>query len=186
MNALKEKYNKKVVAEMKKLFGYKNNLSVPTIEKISINVGMNAISKEADFKETVEKVLSRITGQKPVFTKSRLSISNFKIRKGMIIGAKVTLRKNRMWDFLHKLIDVTLPRVKDFRGISPKCLDNVGNCSVGFKEYLPFPEIRSDEVERVHGLQVAIQTTAKDKEKGRTLLKLLGFPFKESDKEAKK
>ncbi len=186
MNALKEKYNKKVVAEMKKLFGYKNNLSVPTIEKISVNVGMNASSKEADLKEIVEKVLSRITGQKPVFTKSRLSISNFKIRKGMVIGAKVTLRKQRMWDFLNKLIDVTLPRVKDFRGITSKCLDKAGSCSIGFKEYLPFPEIRPDEVERVHGLQITIQTTAKDREKGFTLLKLLGFPFKEGDKKEKK
>jgi large subunit ribosomal protein L5 len=186
MNELKEKYLKVVAPELKKVFGFKNALAVPKIEKVSVNVGMAAGTKDAEFKDVVEKVLSRITGQKPVFTKSRLSISNFKIRKGMVIGAKVTLRKAKMWDFLTKLVDVTLPRVKDFRGLSPRLVDKSGNCSIGFKEYLPFPEIRPDEIEKVHGLQVTIQTTAGTCEKGLALLKTLGFPFKEDDKESKK
>jgi large subunit ribosomal protein L5 len=186
MNELMEKYKKTVVAEMKNAFGLKNDLAVPKIEKVSVNVGISANSKDAEFKDVVEKVLSRITGQKPVFTKSRLSISNFKIRKGMVIGAKVTLRKAKMWDFLTKLIGVTLPRVKDFRGLSPKLVDKNGNCSIGFKEYLPFPEIRPDEIEKVHGLQVNIQTTADNKEMGLALLKGLGVPFKDEEKESKK
>jgi len=178
MNALKEKYKKEIIPALKEAFGYRNDLAVPHIEKVCLNVGMGQGLKDKDFKEVVQQTLLRITGQKPVLTKARKSISNFKIREGMVVGAKVTLRKDRMWGFLDKLVNVTFPRVRDFRGISPKIVDRSGNLSIGFKEYLAFPEIKPDEVEKLHGLQITIQTTAKNKEEGMKLFELLGFPFK--------
>lgn len=176
---LKDKYNKEIVPKLMEKFGLKNRMSVPKIEKVSLNVGIkNENSKDAKFVETVEATLTRITGQKPVRTLAKKSIAGFKIREGNLVGMKVTLRGDRMWHFLDKLVNVTFPRVRDFRGISPKVVDKQGNLSIGFKEYISFPEIKPDEVERLHGLQVTVSTTAGDKAKGLELFTLVGFPFK--------
>ncbi len=177
---IKTKYTKEVIPEMKKLFGYENNLAVPKIEKIVVAAGLSAGLKDAKFLEIVENTLRKITGQKPIKTLAKKSISNFKIRQGMPVGMVVTLRGTRMYDFIDKLINVTFPRVRDFRGISQKFLDKEGNLSVGFREDIAFPEIKSEEIEKIHGLQVTIKTTAHSKEKGLTLLKLMGFPIQEA------
>jgi large subunit ribosomal protein L5 len=174
---IKTKYNKDVVPEMKKIFGYDNNLAVPKIEKVVVAAGLSAGLKDAKFLDIVEDTLKKVTGQKPVKTLAKKSISNFKIRKGMPIGMVVTLRGNRMYDFIDKLINITFPRVRDFRGLSQKLLDKEGNLSVGFREDIAFPEIKSEEIEKIHGLQVTVKTTAKNKEEGLALLKLFGFPF---------
>ncbi|MCX6745029.1 MAG: 50S ribosomal protein L5 [Candidatus Parcubacteria bacterium] len=176
---LKEYYFKKAVPELKKQFGYKNEMQVPKLEKVVLNVGLSKGLKDATFIDTVESTLTRITGQKSIKTKAKKSISNFKIRQGMIIGMKVTLRGKRMYDFVEKLIKVTLPRVRDFRGLDPKALDNKGNLNIGIQEHISFPEIRSDEIEKIHGLEVAIVTTAKKRDEAKALLSALGFPFKE-------
>lgn len=170
-----------------KRFGRKNPMAVPLIKKVVINVGIGKGLKEKEYLDTVIKTLTLISGQKPVETLSRKSISNFKIRIGMVVGVKVTLRGARMWDFLEKLIKVTLPRVRDFRGISGKCFDRQGNYSLGFQEYVAFPEIKQDEVERLHGLEVIISMNAKNQEEGRAVLAELGFPFRteEEPKNAK-
>lgn len=175
---LKEKYTTEIIPALKDEFGYKNGMQVPKVVKISINVGLGGNFKDAKYLGVVENVLRRISGQKPVQRRAKKSISNFKIREGNIIGMSVTLRGQRMYDFLNKLINVTLPRVRDFQGISPKVVDKQGNMSVGFKEYLAFPEIRSDEVEVMHGLQVSVATTAQTYEEGLALFKKLGVPFK--------
>ncbi len=177
MTRLKEKYNKIAVPALKAQFGYKNNLAVPRVEKVVVNVGTGQGLKDAKFNEVVEATLQRITGQRPVKIAAKKSISNFKIRKGLIVGMMVTLRGKRMDDFIDKLINVTLPRVRDFRGLSVKSIDPAGNLNIGFKENIAFPEIKSDEVEKIHGLQISVITTAKTKEEGLELLKLLGFPF---------
>ncbi len=178
--AFKDIYKKDVVPKLKETFGYKNINAVPTVETVTLNVGLGPGIKDARFLETAEKTLSRITGQKPVKTKARKSISTFKIREGMIVGMKVTLRGKRMWDFLDKLFHISLPRVRDFRGLSPKAFDGRGNYSIGFKEHLAFPEIPSDEIELIHGLQVTIATTAKTNEEAQALLTHLGLPLKKT------
>lgn len=167
-----------MVPELKKQLGVENVMAIPKINKVTVNVGIGKML-QADPKaaEHVISTVSRITGQKPVQTKAKKSISNFKSRKGQVIGVAVTLRGERMYEFLDKLISSTLPRVRDFRGISPKSFDGHGNYSFGMTEYIVFPEIRQDEVEKVHGLEINISTTAKNDEEGRALLKLLGFPF---------
>jgi len=175
---LQEFYKKQVIPELKKQFAYKNDLQVPKLEKVVLNVGLSKGLKEASFMEVVEDTLIRISGQKPVKTKAKKSISNFKIRKGLVIGMKVTLRGKRMYDFVDKLIKVTLPRVRDFRGLDLKTLDKEGNLNIGIKEHLAFPEIKADEIEKMHGLEVTIVTTAQTKEEGQALLIALGFPFK--------
>jgi large subunit ribosomal protein L5 len=177
--AFKEFYKTTVVPKMKKDFGYKNTNAVPVIKKVTLNIGLGKHMKDAKYLEAAENTLERITGQHPVKTKARLSISNFKIRQGNVIGMKVTLRGPRMWDFLEKLVKVSFPRVRDFRGISPKGFDGQGNYSVGFHEHIAFPEIRPDEIELTHGLQITISTTAESPKEGQALLKHLGFPFKE-------
>jgi large subunit ribosomal protein L5 len=176
---IKERYNKIVIPELKQKFGYKNNLAVPKLEKVVLNVGLGPGLKDAKFNEVVEDTLLRITGQKPIKTRAKKSISNFKIREGLVIGAKVTVRGKRMEDFVDKLINITLPRVRDFRGLDPKNVDGQGNLNLGFKEHIAFPEIKSDEVEKIHGLQITVVTTAKTREEGFELLKLLGFPFRD-------
>lgn len=176
--ALKEFYNKDVIPKLKDQFGYKNAHAVPVITSVSINVGLGKAKDDARYLETAENTLRRIAGQQPVKTKARKSISNFKIREGSVVGMKVTLRGKRMWDFLEKLIKVSLPRVRDFRGISPKGFDKGGNYTLGFTEHTAFPEIRSDEIEVIHGLQVTVQTTASSAEEAKALLTHLGFPFK--------
>ncbi len=179
MNRIKEKYIQQVIPAMKKRFGYRNDLAVPKIEKVVLNVGIPSSKNDTKFQELVADVLSRITGQRPVFTRARKSISSFKIRQGMVVGASVTLRKQRMYEFVDKLINLTLPNVRDFRGLSKKSLDKSGNLTIGFKEFLPFPEINPDEVENVFGLEVCITTTAKNQDEAFALLSLLGFPFVE-------
>ena len=177
---LKEKYIKQVIPALKEKFGYKNDLAVPKLEKVIVNVGIGHSLKDPKFKETVENTLKRITGQKPVERKAKKAISGFKIRKDQIVGMMVTLRGRRMYDFVDKLINIALPRTRDFRGLNPKSLDRKGNFTIGLREHLAFPEIKADEVEKIHGLEVVIATTAKDDERGLELLKLLGFPFKNS------
>jgi len=179
---LKEYYFKKIVPELKKKLGYKNDLQVPRLDKAVLNVGLSKGLKDATFLDTVESTLTRISGQRPVKTKAKKSISNFKIRQGMVIGMKVTLRGQRMYDFIEKLVKVTLPRVRDFRGLDWKMLDKKGNLNLGIQEHISFPEIRSDEIEKLHGLEVAIVSTAKNPKEAKALFLALGFPFKSEEK----
>ena len=175
---LKEKYKKEIALKMSDKFGYKNLLAVPKLTKVVINSGVGRNAKDKNFIDGVISSLERISGQKPMATKSKQSISAFKTRKGMIIGVAVTLRGQRMYDFTEKLINITFPRIRDFRGLNAKQVDNRGNLSVGFKEHIAFPEIKADEVDNIHGLQVCLATTAKTYEEGFALFKLMGFPFK--------
>jgi large subunit ribosomal protein L5 len=184
--SLQDFHKKTVAPKLAKELGLKNALAVPKITKVTLNIGLGQGLKEAKYLETAEATLRRITGQQPVKCKARASISNFKIRKGMVVGMKVTMRGRRMWDFLDKLVNVSLPRLRDFRGLSPTAFDDKGNYSLGFKEHMSFPEIRPDEIEIIHGLQVTITTTAKSKEAGRALLTALGFPFKKDEEKKKK
>lgn len=177
MPTLKEKIKKSVNPELQKKFQYANVMQIPRLEKVVVNVGINASNKDPKVFENVEQSLRRITGQKPVETKAKVSISNFKTRKGQVIGMKVTLRGRRMYDFTDKLINIALARIRDFRGISERCVDKSGNLNIGFREHIVFPEIQSDEVERIHGLEVTIVSSAKNEEEGREFFKLLGFPF---------
>lgn len=167
---------------MKKQFGYANVLQVPKITKITVNVGVGKGLKDAQFIGTAEENLTRITGQKPVKTKAKKSIATFKIREGMVVGLKVTLRKKRMYDFFDKLLTFVFPRTRDFQGISDSVVDKQGNCNVGFKENTAFPEMKSDELERIHGLEVAITTNAHSHEEGLALFTHFGFPFKKQTK----
>lgn len=175
---LRERYQKEIAPALAKEFALTNPMAVPTLEKVTVSVGLSAKQKDPKFAETAETVLTRITGQKPVKTKAKISISNFKTRKGQIVGMKVTLRGARAWDFVERLVNITYPRVRDFRGISDHCVDKSGNLSYGFAEYLAFPEIRPDEVERLHGVEVTVTTTARNREKGLALLRGFGFPFR--------
>lgn len=181
---LKEKYKKEIVASLQEKFGYSNKLLVPKVEKVVINVGFGKRLKDKDFVENIEKTLVKISGQKPVFTKAKKSISSFKIREGMVIGAMVTLRGEQMYHFLDKLINVSFPRVRDFRGISEKSVDRQGNMSIGFKENSAFPEVKVVDINNIHGLEIVINTTAKNKEEGVELFRALGFPFRK-DKQDK-
>lgn len=174
---LYEKYKKVVVPALKKEFGYKNVMQVPKIKKVIINAGIGRFVKEPHYIDNVVNSLTKITGQKPVRTKAKKSISNFKIREGMEIGVMVTLRGARMYQFLEKFFSITLPRVRDFRGLSDKSFDKGGNYTVGFRENIAFPEIKSEEIEKIHGLEVIINTTAKNKEESKALLTHLGLPF---------
>ena len=174
---LYNKYKKEAVPALKEKFGYKNVMAVPRLTKVIINVGINARHNDSSLLENVEKNLTRIAGQNPVRTKAKKAISAFKIREGMVVGVKVTLRGQRMYDFLDKLINAALPRVRDFRGINPKNISNTGKLSLGFKEYNVFPEIKMDEIEKMHGLEVVIDNTASTKEEGLALFTQLGFPF---------
>ncbi len=174
---MKEFYQNTVAPQLMKEAGYKNIYLAPKITKILVHVGFGKMSKEPKIKETVEATLKRITGQKPVWAKAKQSISNFKVQQGEIIGAKVTLRGQRMYDFLEKLVKATLPRVRDFRGLSAKTLDQRGNLSIGFKEHIAFPEIRSDEVEKIHGLEVTVVTNARSRQEAESLFKKIGFPL---------
>ncbi|MFA5420836.1 MAG: 50S ribosomal protein L5 [Patescibacteria group bacterium] len=179
---LKEKYQKEIIPELKDKFKYSNNLLVPKVKKVVINVGFGKRVKDKDYISNIEKTLIRISGQKPVFTKAKKSISSFKIREGMIIGIMVTLRGDRMYSFLDKLVNVTFPRVRDFRGISAKAIDKQGNLAIGFKENSAFPEVRVEDINNIHGLEVIVDSSANNKEEGFELYKLLGFPFKKDEK----
>jgi large subunit ribosomal protein L5 len=177
--SLLTQYTTKVIPALKAEFGYKNVMQVPKVSKVTLNIGYGRQHKDKAFIENIEKTLTVISGQKPVHNKSKKSISNFKIREGLPIGISVTLRGARMYDFLYKLIHITLPRVRDFRGIGPKSFDAQGNYSFGFKESIAFPEVVVESIDKIHGLQVVITTTARDKKEGRALLAGLGFPFKD-------
>ncbi|MEK7619536.1 MAG: 50S ribosomal protein L5 [Patescibacteria group bacterium] len=178
MNDFSSHYKTVVVPALREKFGLSNPLSVPKVTRVTLNVGVGKSLKDPAVLEIVQDSLSRITGQRPVKTKAKKSIASFKVRKGQVIGFSVTLRKRHMEDFLSKLIHVALPRVRDFRGLEQSSIDQSGNFSIGFRENLAFPEIKSDEIERTHGLEVSIATTAKNRETGLALFTLLGFPFK--------
>ena len=178
---LQKLYNTKVVPELMKIFSESNKLAVPKLVKVTVNAGLGKALTEPKLIEIASNTLTRITGQKPSVRKARKSISNFKIKDGMTIGLKVTLRGRRMYEFLDKLFNVTLARVRDFRGVDDKALDDQGNITIGFKEHIVFPEIKSDEVESVHGLEVTITANSGNKERGRKLYELLGLPFAKKD-----
>ena len=166
-----------MVPALQKQFGYKNTMQVPKVTKIVVNVGVGKISKDTKFLDSIVADIAKITGQHPVQTKARTSIAGFKMREGQIVGIMVTLRGYRMWSFLDKLINVALPRVKDFRGLSAKAFDGRGNYHIGLREHIVFPEISSDAIEHLFGLEVSIVTNAKKDESARALLKLMNFPF---------
>jgi len=175
---LQAKYQREIVPALMQQFGYANRLAVPRINKVIVHMGTGAGLKDAKFLEGAETTLRRITGQAPVKTLAKKSIANFKIRAGMVIGLKVTLRGKRMWDFLTKLTSVALPRTRDFRGLKQSMVDRSGNLTIGFREHVAFPEIKSDEVERLYGLEAVIDTTAKGHDEGLAIFKHLGFPFR--------
>ena len=174
---LQEKYTKQVAPAMMEKFGYKNIMEIPKLDKIVINMGVgNAKENPKGLEKAVEE-MEIISGQKPVITRARKSVANFKLREGMPIGAKVTLRSDKMYYFLDKLVSVSLPRVRDFRGVNPNAFDGRGNYALGVKEQLIFPEIEYDKIDQVRGMDVIFVTTAKTDEEARELLKLLGMPF---------
>ena len=174
---LKTLYTDEIVDAMIKKFGYKNIMEVPKLDKIVINIGVGEAKENAKVLESAVRDLEIITGQKPVVTKAKKSIANFKIREGMPIGCKVTLRGERMYDFLDRLVNLALPRVRDFRGVNPNSFDGRGNYSLGIKEQLIFPEIEYDKVDKVRGMDVICVTTAKTDEEARELLRLFNMPF---------
>lgn len=178
MSRLKALYKTDVVSALQKEFGYKNVMEVPRITKVTLNMGVGEAIGDKKQLESAVKDLEAIAGQKIVVTNARKSVAGFKIREGWPIGAKVTLRKERMWEFLDRLVDISLPRVRDFRGINPKSFDGRGNYSMGLKEQIIFPEIEYDKVDKLRGMDITITTTAKTNDEGRALLKALSFPFK--------
>ncbi len=177
MARLKNKYQEQVVPAMTKEFGYKNLLQVPRLEKITLNVGVGEAIQNAKVLDTVASEVMAIAGQKPVITRAKKAIANFKLREDLPIGCMVTLRRERMYEFLDRLIHVTLPRVRDFRGVSSRSFDGRGNYSLGLREQVIFPEIQYDKVDKTRGLTVSIVTTAKTDQEGRALLKYFGMPF---------
>lgn len=180
MLRLKTKYREEVVPTMMKEFGYQNPLQVPRLEKITVNVGLGeAIQNVKALDGGVAEVMA-ITGQKPVVTRAKKAIANFKLRQGMSIGCMVTLRRERMYEFLERLIHVALPRVRDFKGVSDRAFDGHGNYSLGIREQIIFPEIQADKVDKIHGLTISIVTTARTDEEGRALLRHMGMPFASS------
>jgi len=182
MNIMQEQYNKEVVPALRKTFDFKNAMQVPRIEKVVINIGMGEAMDNPKSLEAAVSDLTIITGQKPIMNKARKSIANFKLREGRLIGTKVTLRGNRMWAFLDRLMNAALPRVRDFRGVSANAFDGRGNYTLGLRDQLIFPEIEYDKIDKLRGMEVTIVTTAKTDDQARVLLQLLGMPF--SKKEA--
>ena len=179
---LKAKYLEDVKPAMKEKFGYENDMMIPKVHKIVLNMGVGEASHNSKIADVIEAQLTKIAGQKSVVTKAKKSIASYKLREGMPVGAMVTLRGERMYDFLQKLICVVLPRIRDFRGISPKSFDGRGNYTLGLKEQALFPEITYEEVDLVKGMNVSVITTAETDEEARELLKLLGMPFKGMNK----
>ncbi|MGA2467292.1 MAG: 50S ribosomal protein L5, partial [Thermodesulfobacteriota bacterium] len=177
MAKLKEIYQEKVVATLMKRFSYKNRMEVPKLDKIVINMGLGEAIQNIKILDSAVQELSQITGQRPVITKAKKSIAQFKLRTGMPIGCMVTLRKERMYEFFNRLVNVTLPRVRDFKGLSGKSFDGRGNYALGIREQLIFPEIHYDKIDKVKGMNIVIVTTAKTDEEGKELLRLLGMPF---------
>ncbi|MCD4674091.1 MAG: 50S ribosomal protein L5 [Anaerolineaceae bacterium] len=178
MNRMKEQYQKEVVPSLMKALDLRNVMQAPRIEKVVLNIGLGEAMDDPKALEAAVRDLTTITGQRPIVTKARKSIANFKLREGREIGAKVTLRGERMWAFLDRLMNVVLPRVRDFRGISPNAFDGRGNYTLGLREQLIFPEIDYDEIDKVRGMEVTIVTTAQTDEQARALLQMLGMPFR--------
>ena len=174
---LKEQYRNDVVPAMMETFGYENMLQTPRLEKIVVNVGAGEALQNAKSLDAIVEDLKTITGQQPIITRARKSIATFKLREGRQIGVKVTLRGHRMWDFMDRLLNIALPRRRDFRGVSPNSFDGRGNYTMGLREQLVFPEIRYDQIDKVRGMEISIVTTAQTDEEGRRLLALLGMPF---------
>ena len=177
---LKQRYREEIVADLREEFGFANVMQVPSLTKIVVNMGVGEAARDSKLIEGAVKDLAAITGQKPTVTKARKSIAQFKLREGMPIGAHVTLRGDRMWEFLDRLLSVALPRIRDFRGLSPRQFDGRGNYTFGLNEQSMFHEIDQDKVDRVRGMDITVVTTAKDDDEGRALLRRLGFPFKEN------
>ena len=175
---LHEKYRKEAIPALSKRFGYKNTMAVPRVSKVTVNIGMGEASANVKLLDTAVAELGQIAGQKPVITHAKKSIANFKIRKGMPIGCMVTLRGERMYEFLDRLSEIVLPRVRDFKGLAPNSFDGRGNYTIGIKDQLVFPEIDYTRVDKIKGMNVTITTTARNDEEGRELLKLLGVPFR--------
>jgi len=178
---LKADYEDRIVAAMTEKFGYKNKLEVPKLEKIVINMGVGEATQDKKKVETAAAEMQAIAGQRPVITKAKKSIAQFKLREGMPIGAKVTLRRERMYEFLDRLVTVALPRVRDFRGLNPKSFDGRGNYAMGLKEQIVFPEINYDQIDKVRGMDIIVTTTAKTDEEARELLRLFNFPFPQEE-----
>lgn len=178
MSQMKKNYEEKIVPQLMDIFKYKNRMQVPQIKKIVLNMGMGMAIQNAKLMESAIEELSGITGQKPVITKARKAIAAFKIREGMSIGCMVTLRHDRMYDFLNKLLNIALPRVRDFRGVSGKAFDGRGNYTLGIKEHTIFPEINYDMIDQTKGMNITIVTSASTDEESKTLLKLMGMPFR--------
>jgi large subunit ribosomal protein L5 len=182
MNVLHERYTKEIAPALFKTFGFRNVMQIPRVEKVVVNIGLGEALDNPKALEAASADLMQITGQKPVQTKARVSIANFKLREGRLIGTKVTLRGDRMWAFLDRLLNIALPRVRDFRGVSANAFDGRGNYTLGIKDQLVFPEIEYDKIDKLRGMEVTIVTSAKTDEHARALLQALGMPF--SRKEA--
>ena len=181
---LKERYETQVIDEMIQAFSYKNRMQVPRLRKIVVNIGVGEALQNAKALDAAVEDLKVITGQQPVVTKAHKSIAGFKLREGRQIGAKVTVRGNRMWDLLDRLCNVALPRRRDFRGVSPDSFDGRGNYTLGLREQLVFPEVRYDQIDKIRGMEITIVTTARTDEEGRRLLALLGMPFAQRGRQA--
>jgi large subunit ribosomal protein L5 len=181
MNRMQERYQKEVAPALRKAFEFKNIMQVPRINKVILNIGLGSEQENAKALESAMGDMTTIAGQKPVMTKARKSIANFKLREGRIIGTKVTLRGDKMWAFLDRLINTALPRVRDFRGVSPDAFDGRGNYTLGVRDQLIFPEIEYDKIDKVRGMEVTIVTTANSDDHARLMLQLLGMPFKKEE-----
>jgi large subunit ribosomal protein L5 len=177
MARLKQEYKEKIIPQMLKEFSYKNVMQVPKLEKIIINMGLGEAVQNVKVLESAQKELAAIMGQKPVVTRARKAIANFKLRQGMPIGCKVTLRKDRMYEFFDRLVNLALPRIRDFRGVSNKAFDGRGNYALGIREQIIFPEIDYDKIDKIKGMNIVINTTAKTDEEAKSLLELMGMPF---------
>jgi large subunit ribosomal protein L5 len=177
---LKGRYKAEIAPALKSKFGYKNSMQVPTLTKVVVNMGVGEAARDSKLIEGAIRDLATITGQRPQVTRSRKSIAQFKLRENMPIGAHVTLRNDRMWEFTDRLLSIALPRIRDFRGLSPKQFDGKGNYTFGLTEQVVFPEIEQDKIDRTRGMDITLVTTAKTDEEGRELLRALGFPFREN------
>ena len=183
---MRTRYDSEIVKAMTEKFGYKNHMQVPRIEKITINMGVGEASQDKKKVQVAAAEMALIAGQKPVITIAKKSIAQFKLREGMPIGCKVTLRRERMYEFLDRLITVAMPRIRDFRGLNPKSFDGRGNYAMGLKEQIIFPEISYDQIEKVRGMDIIVTTTAKTDDEARELLRLFGFPFPREEEEEQK
>lgn len=180
MKTIKEKYNKEAISKMKEKFKLSNGLEVPKIIKVVVNTGVGKFLKDSGQVSDIEESIRVITGQKPLRTQSKKSVAGFKIREGLEVGMKVTLRGKRMWDFIERLVGASVPRIRDFRGVKESSVDNGGNLNLGIKEHLIFPEIAPEKVKNVFGFQVTIVTNARNREEGLELFRILGFPIEKS------